>query len=196
MSQIYPVQFLNDLHNYFPEILYGRPDRFRNVQDLLDYIRQVAQINPYNRGLNQHISNYRHNTNQWEIIADTPNPVYNRPEYSRPVYSRIYVPNMARMNSSIFGTIIDELMNSINEEELENVVVQPTATEIENATIVYSVNSLQEDICTICQDNIESNEVRRIMHCRHYFHRTCIDTWFQTNVHCPTCRHDIRAPNT
>ena len=45
-------------------------------------------------------------------------------------------------------------------------------------------------------DNIESNEVRRIMHCRHYFHRTCIDTWFQTNVHCPTCRYDIRTPNT
>ena len=186
MSQIYPVQFLNDLHNYFPEILYGRPDRFRNIQDLLDYIRQVAQTNPYNRGLNQHISNYRHNANQWEIIADRPNPVY----------SRMYVQNMARINSSIFGTILDELMNSINDEDLENVVVQPTAIEIENATRLYNVNSLQEDICTICQDNIESNEVRRIMHCRHYFHRTCIDTWFQTNVHCPTCRYDIRTPNS
>jgi hypothetical protein len=28
--------------------------------------------------------------------------------------------------------------------------------------------------------------------CHHTFHKSCIDTWFQENVHCPVCRHDIR----
>uniref|UniRef100_A0A6C0DYR7 RING-type domain-containing protein n=1 Tax=viral metagenome TaxID=1070528 RepID=A0A6C0DYR7_9ZZZZ len=52
MSQqnIYQVQLLNDLHNYFPDILYNS-GRFRNVQDLLEYIRQVADTSPYSRGL-------------------------------------------------------------------------------------------------------------------------------------------------
>jgi hypothetical protein len=76
------------------------------------------------------------------------------------------------------------------------VPVFPTADQINNATTVYRVNRRQDDICAICQDDIESNqEVRRLDHCNHYFHRNCIDTWFQGNVQCPTCRHDIRENN-
>lgn len=75
--------------------------------------------------------------------------------------------------------------------------VYPSVDEINNATTVYRVNRRQDDICTICQDEIETNqEVRRVDHCNHYFHRNCIDTWFQGNVHCPTCRHDIRDNTT
>jgi hypothetical protein len=36
------------------------------------------------------------------------------------------------------------------------------------------------------------HSVRRLNRCGHTFHTTCIDTWFQRNVHCPVCRHDIR----
>jgi hypothetical protein len=76
------------------------------------------------------------------------------------------------------------------------VPVFPTADQINNATTVYRVNRRQDDICAICQDEVESNqEVRRLDHCNHYFHRNCIDTWFQGNVQCPTCRHDIRENN-
>lgn len=161
MSNIYSIQLLNDLHNYFPDILYT--DRIRNTQDLLGYIRQVAQTNPYDRGL--HIFN--------RLSAD-----------------RIYIPNT--QNSIITG-LINRIIGNINElDDLDNVVVYPTSEQIMNATTVYHVNTLQDDICTICQDNIQSNEVRRITHCRHYFHKNCIDTWFERNVHCPTCRYDIR----
>jgi hypothetical protein len=76
------------------------------------------------------------------------------------------------------------------------VPVFPTADQINNATTVYRVNRRQDDICAICQDEVESNqEVRRLDRCNHYFHRNCIDTWFQGNVQCPTCRHDIRENN-
>jgi len=43
---IYSIPFLNDLHNHFPEILYN-PGRFQTVQDLITYIIQVANENPY-----------------------------------------------------------------------------------------------------------------------------------------------------
>ena len=36
---IYGVQLLDELHNYFPDVLYGAPGRFSNVDDLLGYIR-------------------------------------------------------------------------------------------------------------------------------------------------------------
>ena len=108
----------------------------------------------------------------------------NMPDLS---YSSVSIPVSS---SSILTRLINSLVG--NMDDLENVVVQPTAEEIARATTIYRVNNLQDDICTICQDAIESNEVRRITQCRHYFHKICIDTWFQTNVHCPTCRHDIR----
>lgn len=191
MSQnIYQIQLLNDLHNHFPEILYSRPDRFRNVQDVIDYIRQVAQTNPYDRGLNQYISHYRNNHQMSYNSMSIPERDYQQrfnvdmPELS---YSSVSIPVSS---SSILTRFINSLIG--NMDDLENVIVQPTAEEIARATTIYPVNNLQDDICIICQDAIESNEVRRITQCRHYFHKICIDTWFQTNVHCPTCRHDIR----
>ena len=172
MSNIYSIQLLNDLHNHFPDILYS--DRIRNTPDLLRYIRQVAQTNPYSRGLNMFNTNYQSMLNTG-VYIHTPNA------YGSDV------------SNSIITRLISELMGNMDDvDDLENVPIVPTVEQVTNATIVYPVNGLQDDICTICQDNIESGEVRRITHCRHYFHKTCIDTWFQTHVVCPTCRHDIR----
>lgn len=167
MSNIYSIQLLNDIHNYFPDILYNT-NRFRNVQDLLEYIRQVAQINPYDRGLNMY------NSQNYDRISDI---------------ARIFIPVSRNPVRSIFSEILSEFMT----ENIEDVVIQPTNEQIINATTVYPVNTLQDDICIICQDNIEVGDVRRITHCGHYFHKLCIDTWFQRNIHCPTCRYDIRS---
>jgi len=167
---LYPIHLLNDLHNHFPDILY-RPERFRTVQDLLQYINQVAQTNPYDRGVTMY--NRRLNTPEWEI-NDSP---------------IIYVPANNSMNNSLISRLFTGMFG---QSDLENVIVRPTTEHIANATTIYQVNTLQDDICTICQDNIQSGDVRRITRCNHYFHQTCIDTWFQESVYCPTCRHDIR----
>ena len=75
----------------------------------------------------------------------------------------------------------------------QSVPVYPTAREIENASTTFMTTEQQDDNCAICQDEIETNQsVRRLTFCNHYFHQLCIDTWFQRNVHCPSCRHDIR----
>lgn len=50
MGQMNPYAsiLLNDLHHYFPELLY-RSERFHNVQDVLQYIVGVAQESPFER---------------------------------------------------------------------------------------------------------------------------------------------------
>ena len=50
-ANIYPIPLLNDIHNYLPDILYNQ-SRFQSVQDLLQYIRDVAD--PYRRGLSEY----------------------------------------------------------------------------------------------------------------------------------------------
>jgi hypothetical protein len=78
---------------------------------------------------------------------------------------------------------------------MTNVIVRPTVQQINAATTIAAVSTPITDVCAICQDGYEvGNEKRSLNVCRHSFHRGCIDTWFQENVHCPVCRHDIREP--
>lgn len=77
---------------------------------------------------------------------------------------------------------------------LEPVVVRPTTEQIEHATTLrVATDEDEEQNCSICQDCFLADQtIRQIIHCEHNFHNTCIDPWFQRNVHCPVCRFDIR----
>jgi hypothetical protein len=99
------------------------------------------------------------------------------------------------INSLVEGLFDNILENrtSMNTFLNERVVVHPTNDEIENASSRYVATNVQDDICNICQENFDqAQEIRRLTFCNHSFHRECVDRWFSSNVHCPTCRHDIR----
>jgi hypothetical protein len=237
MSQqnIYHIQLLNDIHNHFPDILYN-PNRFHNVQDLLQYIIDVANTSPYTRGL----TNY----NNRQFTTRPPPRVRTGPSYppmgpvtppppppSEPVLGggaaggggaaaaaafedipinttfRYRVPLGVNNTSPLLNTLLSGMFGDILGTTViggngmqsfldTRVPVYPSNQEINASTTIHTATRRQDDICAICQDDIEINqEVRRLNHCGHYFHRNCIDTWFQGNVHCPTCRHDIREVN-
>ncbi len=228
MSQqdIYPIQLLNDLHNHFPDILYN-PGRFQNVQDLLLYIRTVANDSPYQRGYreyNRQVARRVQTVPQViSTVIDIPVPVTATPLQSVPLQStatratpvqatvrtttRQAAPqtnlngllsnNQLLINTllgGMFGDLLDvPIRTNIQDFLNERVPVRPTTEQIENATLLYTTSRNLEDNCAICQDTIETGqEVRKLHHCLHSFHRECIDTWFLEDVHCPTCRHDIR----
>ena len=103
--------------------------------------------------------------------------------------------NQDNIITSILGQVLygrrdaSAMQNFLN----QTVIVHPSDDQIENNTSVNTAIRTQDDNCAICQDEIEEGqEMRSINHCRHLFHKHCIDTWFQTNVRCPSCRHDIR----
>lgn len=224
MSQqnIYTIQLLNDLHNHFPEILYN-PGRFEILQDLLDYIIEVANNSPYTRGRQQYYARRVVNTRVNNIRAAPPQPSLQPtaagpgPSYTIPVNNSTipqafvtsytfeenqparvrmsYNNNNNALMSTLLGGLFGDMLGGQNLNTFlnERVPVYPSNQEIANATILIRTNRRQEDLCAICQDEIGPNQdMRRINHCNHYFHQDCIDTWFRGNVHCPTCRHDIR----
>ena len=97
--------------------------------------------------------------------------------------------------SSILGQVIygrrdtSAMQNFLS----QSVIVRPTEEQINTNTTLSTAIRTQDDNCAICQDEIEEDqEMRSINYCHHLFHKHCIDTWFQTNVKCPSCRHDIR----
>jgi hypothetical protein len=80
---------------------------------------------------------------------------------------------------------------------MEPIPVPPSAQVLQTNTTVVELASPLTDNCSICQDSMEPGTmIRSINHCGHSFHRNCIDVWFQSNVRCPTCRHDIRIVST
>jgi hypothetical protein len=82
-------------------------------------------------------------------------------------------------------------------EAFSPVIVRPTTDHIVRNTIVGHVASDEIVTCAICQDTLSpEQEGRKLLACNHWFHRTCIDTWFTRNVHCPNCRHDVRESVT
>ena len=73
------------------------------------------------------------------------------------------------------------------------VIVRPTAEQVEAGSVLRTSLGLVELSCAVCQHSVTEGEIiRRLLPCNHQYHRDCIDTWFQRNVHCPVCRHDIR----
>jgi hypothetical protein len=92
-----------------------------------------------------------------------------------------------------FGAILGRGRNM--DQFLQPVVVHPTPEQIASNTTVGRLVSDTEHACAICQDGLTSEqEGRKLNACGHWFHKNCIDTWLERDVHCPVCRQDIREP--
>jgi hypothetical protein len=271
-NNVYPIQLLNDIHNWYPDILYN-PGRFHSVQDLLDYIRSGADVNPYTRGLTLYnswryagtsrapsaVSGASTTTTPHNVVnpyaSSTPTPAVSIPSSTHTTTTTTSSPPTIpptitslstgvaaggagarlppatsvvsifeymmdngtditpttnirasipltfsdttnnRLGTSILSALLGLSPSSGGLESFlnQNVTVRPSQEQIDRNTTLSTAGRTQDDNCAICQDSIDSGqEMRRINHCSHLFHKECIDTWLATNVHCPTCRHDIR----
>lgn len=46
--------------------------------------------------------------------------------------------------------------------------------------------------CAVCLAEFEEGEwLKHLPNCRHAFHISCIDTWFQSHSNCPLCRSNV-----
>ena len=230
---LYGVGLLDDLHNYFPALLYDI-ESFRTVQGVLRYIQDQTRnrfdlfslgsreyrgrVSPpvpppptsvpsvrLNSTLNDVSGNV--NTVNSTFAAASPSSATTRIRQS-PFTTLQYVLNLPdieeeenRLTSQLLTTLLRLPMNPIlrggqgMDAFLQPIVVRPTAAQIEANTTVGNLVSDEEHACAICQDTLQSEqEGRKLNACGHWFHKHCIDTWLEGNVHCPVCRHDIREP--
>ena len=78
----------------------------------------------------------------------------------------------------------------------QNVIIRPTAEQINNATETFSYTTeldLINHSCPITLEEFQEQQIiRRIKQCGHCFGEESIQSWFQNNVRCPVCRLDIR----
>lgn len=217
----YGIQLLDDLHNYFPAILYN-PDRFPSVRSVLEYIQTCTRerfdiftnnSNNYTRN-NPSRVDYNDNYRTW-FNATTQNrrssparaqPANNRQpanvyQYTFPqetiyTYSGDQLSGSdrdAQLLSSLLGLFTPTNINLSS--FMDPIPIYPTSAQINNASTIFTSNQDHTELnCSICREDISQNEeLRRLNNCSHTFHKVCIDQWFRTNVHCPICRDDIRV---
>ena len=193
----YDVQLFNDIHNYFPELLYGNLNRFTNVQSVLEYVRN--QIRNHYDIFSSAQRNYRNNNNNIRVSLNIDEEHITEQEFNDPLTNLITSSLLSLANAPItsFNTTtvpLNHMPTLIRQRNfMEPVIVRPTQEQINNGSSIVE-NLSTTDVCAICQDTMEgTNRIRRLTHCNHTFHDNCISTWFRRNVHCPTCRHDIRG---
>ena len=110
-TSIFHVGFLDDLHNYFPDLLYNS-DRFRSVQDVLRYIQRGArtQFNPFEQGLRQYNRDNRDSRDSRDsrnnyVVQPTPIPVVDSTRTSSNVQIRSdYTSSNVQIHTDVSGT--------------------------------------------------------------------------------------------
>jgi len=187
-TRVYEIPLLDDIHNYFPDILYNST-RFLTVQDLLQYVQQQtrARFNLFDYG-----------QRQYARAAQPPQPPISvRP----PVTRRADEVNVEFTTPDRLVSLLASMRTPriVRQAPLfEDVIVHASEDAIERAS---TYTTLEEDLdanCTVCQETMRQGElVRTLTVCTHQFHKSCIDNWLlRESVVCPTCRHDIREPES
>ena len=112
-------------------------------------------------------------------------------DYLSPIFSHSMHDLMPQLSAMLNG-VRQPSIASAQQALQEPVVVAPTEQQVAAATAIEIVAD-EDEVCAICQEGMASGtEARSLNACDHMFHTGCIDTWFQRNVRCPVCRHDIR----
>lgn len=74
--------------------------------------------------------------------------------------------------------------NKLTEDQV-NEICPLSCTGKHNAVIA------QEEICTVCTDDVTPQQLHRKLPCGHIFHAACIDEWIMLHKTCPSCRESI-----
>lgn len=221
----YDVGLLDDLHNFFPALLYDQA-RFQTVQDVLSYIRfQTSEhFNLYRRGMEAHFAAAAPPAPPAPRVAATPFPLqvggrsmgaagtpletlFRRGAAAPAPPTTVDIITETLMGDdqsvmNLFGGLLG--LGGLGNRTvlasppgggpgfMEPVVVRPTREQIEAGSAIEIVDA-ENEVCAICQDELSAgSQARSLVACDHRFHIGCIDTWFERNVRCPVCRHDIR----
>ena len=220
---VYGVGLLDDVHNYFPALLYDQ-GRFQNITNVFSYVRSQ---------LNNRFNLYAYGARLAQAQAQAQGQA--QPTTTAP-------PPMPPVVRSFRGAASDNevmasaslLLNMLN-LGLEGesgftplragtfgpagggtgatagtgagiwaafrapVIVAPSTAVLASNTSILNAsdvaNNLVGVVCTICQDSVVPTDLcRRLNACQHVYHKSCIDEWFTRSVFCPSCRHDVREP--
>ena len=205
---VYNVGLLDDVHNYFPALLYDT-GRFQNVTQIFHYIRHQMneRFNLFTYGASLAAARNPARTTQEPPL--TPVTMRQRSHADSLSAANVLLGflNMGDFvgvgaGAAAAGATTTTPITMRQPDRWANfrdpVIVRPTAQAITAGTESVLGISLEENTnCAICQDIIgTADSATRLRACGHVYHVGCIEQWFLRSVFCPSCRHDIRIQST
>lgn len=128
--------------------------------------------------------------------AQLPNRIglYRRLRYGeiiRQRNNRIYGTHQMNQNRFDNRMIIYGRNNMLEQEQesLESLLTLRRVNEMSDVRLYKSI--YENELCTICQEQFENNQIIRELKCRHIYHIKCIDTWLCIQTKCPLCNLNI-----
>lgn len=199
-QRVYNVGLLDDIHNYFPALLYDQ-GRFQTLPALFSYVRNQ---------MNTRFNLYSYGASLAGRVQTNPDVTMNTqaPSTEEDIMSSIatvnVLLNLLQPSSGISATDFMPASRLMRTREAQHnaawaafrspVIVAPSQEVVEANTQLIAGSDLPSNtVCSICQDSILiTDSCRRLTVCQHVYHIPCIDQWFRRSVFCPSCRHDIR----
>ncbi|KAM3133812.1 hypothetical protein pb186bvf_014075 [Paramecium bursaria] len=57
--------------------------------------------------------------------------------------------------------------------------------------ILFKDVSIDEQICSVCQNEFNEEDKCRVLQCNHIYHSKCIKQWLKKEKHCPICKKEL-----
>ena len=99
---------------------------------------------------------------------------------SIPINDIIYVNNIS----------MDDNTGSMDDNTI--IVNNNPNTSIRNynkISIITKEKNNDNELCSICLEEIKVNQTIRVLNCFHKYHKNCIDEWFNISLICPQCNY-------
>tara|TARA_Y100000996_G_scaffold365808_1_gene310739 strand:- start:3398 stop:4150 length:753 start_codon:yes stop_codon:yes gene_type:complete len=176
------------------------------------FLTPTSLQNETNRRLNlsQTISNLERTTRNWlDILNQNPEPENNQNNENNENTGNTNTnlnDSSGNTNNSLndLTSLVQQAFHHLPVEQF-HIQITDRNTETSQETPVsrlFSGSSLMlvptEDVgseerrCAICQNVYnESDIVRRLNSCEHFFHAACVEEWFSNHNNCPICRQDL-----
>jgi hypothetical protein len=116
---------------------------------------------------------------------------FNQTEYGMEttLYPELIILTIASYASCMIWKICKKCDGNNNNDNnnYNDITLLPDKSKINKKLIKYT-DEMSDKECSICLEEFKKDEKLMKIECHHYFHRKCIDDWFNINITCPLCR--------
>ena len=181
-----------------------------DIREQIFILNNLGDPNP-NRGSNpnpnpgEHSNRNRNRNRNRNQRYNNPNNMWNPYHLqTTPMFTQTYLSNASNASNAIrelnernYQQLTGVNLRNILRTFYDPVIVAPTQHDIDQASRMIRFGNIvnpPNDSCPISLERFsENSQVTQLNYCGHIFNSTQISCWFETNVHCPMCRHDIRS---
>ena len=149
-------------------------------------------LNERNRNLSDSINNLERTTRSWLDVLNTNNAQREGESEVQDSSGSSNLNDLVGIFQQAFQIPVDQFHIELTER---NNTETPVGRLLSGSSLMLvsseDVGS-EENVCAICQNQYnESDILRKLNSCGHYFHARCLEEWFSNHSNCPVCRSQL-----